>query len=580
MSRTTRHGAGRRNRVTGAAALAALLFAAGCTSATSGDLLVADVPDQNSTQSGIPIWGVSPGDPLDDDSLLLSNALSPGEITTVLPDGQTWVNTLGRVWGGGSLLSYGDGQQSVVVAGNPGSKLARIAASPDTTTRVLRRGTFVQTADGCVLATSPDDVEEVGEGNCAISLDERWVVSWPTDAPGALTIRDLRKGSTRTIDDLSVVSAAVLSHDNRVMVVDQTDEGAVGVMIDATDGSEVGRTDVYEALQVGLVGVESTGFVALASSASGSELLHIDTEAHVETIDEGYYLVPVLNGHEVTYLDYDQDLTASSIKRWSHDGTEVLLEGYVGAAAIDEHHIIATKETDEAIEFYYQHGGTGELELAYTLPLGEGAESPLSSDGVGIKALRTLVKGSTVLLQINGEGTNSSFVRIDTQGGHSDAPIEDAAGLLLESIDSDGTVLLSLDDRAAEVDPATGMPTAAAPRRMVIVRPHDDEPTTRAVLGRTGTNMIHDGVIYLTDASDAERVVVSTVRATGKDDEQRVLYENKQIAGSTWPEQGGATQSLLITPRLLIEQQQQQLQQQQQMQQQMEALQGQTQPEG
>ncbi len=571
MSRPLRH------RVTGAAALAALLFAAGCTSATSGDLLVADVPAQDSTEqsSGIPIWGVNPGDALDDDSLLLSNALSPGEITSVLPDGQTWVNTLGRVWGGGSLLSYGDGQQSLVVAGTAGSKLERIAASGNTTTRVLRRGTFVQTAEGCVLATSPDDVEEVGEGSCAISLDERWVVSWPVDAPGGLTIRDLRTGSTRTVDDLTVASAAVLSHDNRVMVIDRTAEGTAGVVLDATDGSEIGRTDRYESLQIGLIGAESTGFVALASTAAGSELLHIDTEAHIETIDEGFYLVPVLNGHEVTYLDYGQDLTASSLKRWSHDEEpEVLLEGYVGAAAIDEHHVIATKETDDSIEFFYQHGGTGELEHAYTLPMADGADSPLAGNGSGIKALRTWVRGSTVLLQINGEGTTGSFVRIDTQGGHSDAPIVNASGLLLEAIDSDGTVLLSLDDTAVDVDPATGMPTASAPRRMVVVRPHDDEPTTRAVLARTGTNMIHDGVIYLTDASDVERVVVSKVRATGKDDEQHVLYENKQIAGSTWPEQGGATQSLLITPRLLIEQQQQQLEQQQQMQ----ALQGQ--PEG
>ncbi len=584
MSRTPRHGIAGRNRVAGVAALSALLLAAGCTSATSGDLLVADVPDQSSV-GGVQVWGVEPGDPLDEDSLLLSNAVAPGEVTTVLADGRTWVNSLGRVWSGGSLLSYGDGQESLVVAGAPGSKLARLAASQSSTALVLRRGTFVQTADGCVLATSPDDVEEVGEGRCAISLDERWVVSWPTDEPGSLSIRDLRKGSTRTVDGLAVAGAAVLSHDNRIMVVDQTDRGSVGVVIDAADGSEVGRTDRYDALRIGLVGTSSTGFVALASVAGTNELIHIDADAHVETIDEGDDLVPVLNGHEVTYLHYGQDLTTSSIKRWSHDGgTEVLLEGYVGAGAIDEHHIIASRETEDEIEFFYQHGGTGELELAYTLPLGEGAASPLDGGGSGIKALRTLVMGSTVLVQVNGEGTRGSFVRIDTHGGHSDAPIEDAAGLLLEAVDNDGTALLSLDDGEVDIDPATGMATSSAPRRMVIVRPHDDEPTTRAVLERTGVNLLHDGVIYLTDASDTEKVVVSSVRATGKDDERRVMYENKQIAGSTWPEQGGATQSLLITPRLLIEQrqrqQQQQLEQQMMLEQQLQAAQGQAGADG
>ncbi len=571
MLRTSRH------RLVGAAALAAILLAAGCTSSTSGDLLVARVPDENTDVSatGLPIWGVEPGEELNDDTLLLSNALSPLEVTTVLPDGQSWVNTLGRVWGGGSLLAYGDGQQNLVVAGKAGSKLDRIASSSSATTRVLRRGTFVQTTENCVLATSPDDVEEVGKGNCAISLDERWVVSWPNQSPGALTIRDLRNGSTRTVDDLAVASAAVLSHDNRILVIESSAEGSVGVMIDATDASEVGRTERYEMMQIGLLGAESPGFVVLGSTADGTELLSIDTDAHVESIDEGYYLVPVLNGHEVTYLDYESDLSTSSLKRWSHgDEPEVLLEGYVGAGAVDDHHVIATRETDDEIEFYYQHGGTGELELAYTLPIAEGATSPLGGQGSGIKALRMWVKGKTVMLQINGEDTNGSFVRIDTQGGHSSAPIKNVEGLLLEALDSDGTALLSMDDAAVEVDPTSGVPAAPAQRRIMIVRLHDDEPTTRAVLGRTGTNMLHDGVIYLTDATDTATIKVSSVRATGKDDELKVLYENRQIAGSTWPEQGGATQSILITPRLLIEQQQQQLEQQQQMQ----ALQGQ--PEG
>lgn len=566
MLRTSRH------RVAGAAALAAVLLAAGCTSSTAGDLLVADVPAPDDTeQSGLPIWGVNPGNELNDESLLITNALSPLEITSVTPEGQTWVNTLGRVWSGGSLLAYGDGQQNLVVAGKPGSELERIASSSNAVTQVIRRGTFVRTAEGCVLATSPDDVETVGEGNCAISLDERWVISWPIQNPGGLTIRDLRNDSTRTVDDIDVTSAAVLGHDNRILVVENTAEGAVGVMLDATDGSEVGRTETYDSLQIGLVGAGSTGFVALSANAEGSELLHIDTDGHVETIDEGYYLVPVLNGHEVTYLDYEEDLATSSLKRWSHDEPEVLLEGYVGAAAVDDHHVIATKETDDEIEFFYQHGGTGELEHAYTLPIAEGASSPISGNGAGIKSLRTWVKGSTVLLQINGEDTNGSFVRIDTQGGHSDAPIVNVTGLQLEAIDSDGTVLLSMDDGEVEIDPASGQPTGPTQRRIVVVRPHDDEPTTRAVLGQTGTNLIHDGVIYVTDATDTSNVVVSKVRATGKNDELEVLYENKQIAGSTWPEQGGATQSLLITPRLLIEQQQQQLEQQQQMQ----ALQGQ-----
>lgn len=559
----------RRNRTAGAAALAAMLLAAGCTSATAGDLLVADLPEQGADveQTGLQLWGVNPGDELNDESLLVSNLLSPLEIVSLQPEGRTWVNPLGRVWNGTPLLAYGDPDGSLVVAGDPGSDLGEIASAPRLQAQVIRRGAFVHTTDGCVLARSKDDVEEVGSGSCAISLSERWVASWPSQMPGPLTIRDLRNDSTRTVDDVSVAEAAVLDKDNRIMVIEQTAQGSEGVVIDATNGSEVGRTDRYDSLQVTTVGAESTGFVLLASSANGTELLHVDTDAHVESIDDGNYLVPVINGHEVTYLDYGEDLATSTLKRWSHGHEpEVVLEGYVGAGAIDDHHVVATKETDEAIEFYVQHGGTGELELAYTLPIAEDAASPLAGNGVGIRAIEMWVKGTTVHLQINGEGANGSYVRLDLHNSHSDAPLENVEGLQLEGLDADGTALLSYDERKVEIDPASGRPIGSSPRRIVIVRPHDDEPTTRAVLGQTGTNTIHDGIIYMTDASDLDRVVVSSVRATGKDDTQRVLYENRQIAGATWPKQGGASQSLLITPRLLIEQRQQQLEQEQAMQ--------------
>ena len=56
-----------------------------------------------------------------------------------------------------------------------------------------------------------------------------------------------------------------------------------------------------------------------------------------------------------------------------------------------------------------------------------------------------------------------------------------------------------------------------------------------------------------------------------------MLYTGKQVAGATWPQHGGAVTSVLITPRLLLEQaaQQQQAAQEQAAQQQQV-----TQPQG
>jgi hypothetical protein len=155
-------------------------------------------------------------------------------------------------------------------------------------------------------------------------------------------------------------------------------------------------------------------------------------------------------------------------------------------------------------------------------------------------------QGSMVYLQIDG-ATTSSFVRIDTVGNRSDVPLSGAANLLFESLDVDGTALLT-----------RGTGTDDAPSdEVLVVAPHDDEPEVRATLGRTATNLIHEGTIYLTDTSDPTTVKVSTLRSSGKDDEPTVEYTNKQVAGATWPQWGGATSSVFITPRLLLEQVQQ-----------------------
>ena len=151
-----------------------------------------------------------------------------------------------------------------------------------------------------------------------------------------------------------------------------------GVVLDATNGEEVGRTDTYEFLDVASIGADAEGFVLQAGSAEGTQLLHVDTDAQVSVIDEGFYLVPVVNGAEVTYLKYAEDLTRSSLRTWSpgDEESEQLLAGYVGAGSPDGEHVLASKETPDGTEFWRQDGGTGEMSKVLTLPLGADDADP------------------------------------------------------------------------------------------------------------------------------------------------------------------------------------------------------------
>ncbi len=548
-----------RRTVTLLAALTVLTLV-GCTSPYSGELLLADAPDPAGAAGDIAIYAVSPGDKADDSTLVASKALSPLDIRTEVDDGQVWVNSLGRVWDGSVLLAYGDGQSNIVTSGAPGDDPVDLARSAQARATVLRRGAYVQTAEGCILASSSDAIREVGTGNCSISSDERWVASWPVDGTG-LTIRDLRHDSTETIDDLQIGNAAALSADHRIMAIARVADGYQGVVIDAATGEEVGRTDPYAYLDVTAIGAGATGFVLQTGTADGTALIYVDTDAEVTPIDSGFYLVPIINGAEVTYLKYGEDLTKSSLRRWTpgQKGSERMLSGYVGAASPDGVHVLASKETAAGTEFWREEGGSGAMTNVFTLERAPADADPSAGSGSGASVPQVQVQGSMVYLQVDG-ATTSSFVRIDMVGNHSDAPVTGVAGLLFESLDVDGTALLT---RPGDSSGAAAAPDgAAATNDVLAVRRDDHEADLRATVGRTATNLIHEGTIYLTGTSDPARVTVSSLRSTGKHDTPEELYVNKQIAGATWPQWGGATRTPFITPRLLLEQAQQQAQQQ------------------
>lgn len=532
---------------------------AGCSNPSADRLLLADAPAQDTAIPGVddgalPIWAVSPGEQPGESNLVTSSAFSPLEIVTLDDHGLPWVNSFGREWQQSVLVAFGaDDGANVVRAVQPGGQPTDLARAPQVRTTVLRRGAFIQTSGGCVLASTPDSADEVGEGLCTISSDERWVVSWRRGESG-LSIRDLRSGDVNTADDLQVLNAAALATDARVLATVLDGEQVRAVLLDARTGDEVARSTPYRLLEVSNLTAEADGFVLQSRNAEGDvELLHMSTDGTIETIDTGPLLIPLTNSGKVTYLRFENDLAQSSLRRWSPGSQpSTLLEGYLGAAAVDQKHVIATVETEDSIDIYREDPGTAKMRQVVSLELADGDQSPLGGTALGVSVPRAWVKGSTAYLQVDQQET-SSFVRVDLKGDHSDVPVRQVRGLRLESLDSDGTALLSR---------VTG---EQAERRteLLVVRSGDHDVDVRATLGEIDLALIRKGKIYVTDGSDPNRFTVRSVRASGGDRDVSELYANKQLAGATWPEHGGATSAFMITPRLLIEQQQQAAEQQQ-----------------
>ena len=479
---------------------------------------------------------MEPGDELTDSALVSSGALEPLGVTTLESDGLTWFNQFGRTWQGDTLLAYRSERSSVVTAGTPGAKQLTMAATNDGPLQavVLQRGVAVVTQDGCSLATEVTEAKPVGEGSCQISDDERWVVSWP-GTPGALTIRDLRNDSTRKVTGIETNAAVVLSRDARSLAVINDGDGVKARVIDNRDGSTVAETDTYQRMQPLPGTAGATGFVALAQAGDTIELLWISTDGKVSVIDSGIYMLPVQVTGQVTYLRLDEDPTKDSVRRWSPGGEpETLLTGRVGASSPTPDSLLVTRDTDDGVEFF-RSAPSGELEKVLTLD---------ADTEQGSLIANMYVQQDVALLQVS-TGMTTSFVRIDLKGDGSDAPIQNRQYLLLESVDVDGTALLTGADGPDEGE------------QILVVGPHDDSATVRARADSTGANLIHEGVVYWTDQTQSGDISVRSVRAAGDKDET-VLYKNRQIAGATWPQNNGATEGTVVSRAAVTQSQQQQ----------------------
>lgn len=562
MSRSTKRHRTRRSAVLAVGLISAFGLAGSACSATSGhggQLLLAEDTSgsgQSSPAATTSIWAVASGEQPSDDNRLATDVSGPLYINNVQPDGGVVRDLLAAQWSGSILSAFIHGGTSArTTLGNPGAKQEELASSSQQVQpSVLRRGIYIATSDGCKLVRSAGDVANIGTGLCQMSEDERWVASWPAEG-GALTIRDLRSGTVRTIEG-TTTNAVVLGHGAAVFAVQKTDGASRGVVIDATSGKVIGRTDAFDDLQPMPIGPDSTGFVALASSTSaaatveGTQLLWIDTDAKVQVIDRGTLMLPVQSDSTVTYVHFGGQAAGSdSIRRWDSGSGErtTLLSGAVGATAVRSDMVVATKDTDHGVEIY-RSNGNGQLEHVTTVPLGSRGGTASSTGTTDSTVDRVITIDNRTFLSITVDAT-TSLVRVDLSGDGSDVPVAGWASMLLDGVDSDGTALVS----GAKSSKATS-------ESIGVVTPSSTAFVQRSTARQTGLNLIHDGVIYMTDATANDELVIRTVRAQG-DLRPEKLWTGYQLAGATWPTDNGGTQSTLISRVAVLSQQQQQQQQ-------------------
>lgn len=529
-------GGARRLRI-GLAATAALLVAAGCS---NGDRLL--VAEGQVGQEGTPIWAVEDDQPADDSTLVGRRATSPLGIQDVTSAGTSSFNQLGWNWGGEVLLAVGTPDGSRISVGAPGARQALLERSEgDVDSAVVRRGVFLRSPTGCALATGAEPAEEVGTGRCLLSEDERWIVSWsggtsPDQQGGPVprsnvaaqgaTVRDLRSGSVRRISDAAVTSASVLGHDERVLLAEQDGDVVRLRLVDAADGSTVARPGRYDAVNIQPPVVGSDGFVLQARVGQRMQLVHVATDGERTVIDEGLQLQPVTASSVVTYLEFGEGPGQDALLRWDGDGEpEVLARGSVGAGAVDPTTIVALEEAQGRVRFM-REGHGGELEESVVL---------VTDTSRSVLATRTVVRDDSAILVVS-SASGTSLVEVGLHGPGK-VLVSDWASLQLQSMDHDGTILFTGRRTTADTQDA-----------LVVVRPGHD-PEVRGRVPQVGTALLHAGTIYASVVGERQ-VEVRSFTAVGERGSE-LLHRGKQVAGATWPELGGATETVMFNRALL-----------------------------
>ena len=530
--------------------LAATVGLSACGSDVDHRMLVADAGSGGS--GGLRLYAVKPGEKVTPKDVVATGLTGGDTINTVESDSLVRRDQVGTAWAGRALIAGNDGSGSRVTAAVPGQLPTVLNSAGQALTSIVERGVLVETAKGCSLATPDGPAKVIGTGRCSISEDERWVASWPFQG-GALSIRDLRSDKVRRVAGLDVSgNASALGRDAVVLAPVQAGGGTRLALVSATSGKVVARTSTVR--QVGRIDPKSEGtpgFAVSVQTDSGTELWFVGTDGKVTVVDRAPAVLVLSTRGAITYLKVGEGGNDGKVLRRSDNGSVAVLGGrpgngtsdelvgVVGGGQVGEKHLLLTRETAKGIEFWLA-GNTGDFaERVVTVP---------SDQAGGAVVDEMLTIGDVAWLAVT-TGQTQSLVRIHLSAGEGEAVLENQPFVAINSVDVDGTVLVSAQARG----------NADQPVVMATFGTSGTEATVRLRLSQPIAALLHDGAIYLGSSQD-EQPVVRWVAP--REQGATVLYEKYQLAGSLWPNNNGATSSKIITPGLLAQQAQQQAQQQ------------------
>lgn len=530
--------------------LAATVGLSACGSDVDHRMLVADAGSGGS--GGLRLYAVVPGEKVTPDDVVATGLTGGETINTVESDSLVRRDQVGTAWAGRALVAGSDGSNSKVTAAVPGRAPAVLNSGGQALTSIVERGVLVETAKGCSLATPDGPARSVGTGRCSISEDERWVASWPFQG-GAMSIRDLRSDKVRKVPGLDVSgNASALGRDAVVLAPVEIGGGTRLALVSATSGKVVARTSTVR--QVGRIDPKSEGtpgFAVTVQTDTGTALWFVGTDGKVDVVDRAPALLVLSTRGAITYLKFGEGGSDGEVVRRS-DGGKVatlgsrpnapddVLSGVVGGGAAGAEHLLLTRETPRALELWLA-GTTGDFATKV-------ATVPSVQPGTAVVD-ELLTTGHTAWLAVT-TGQTQSLVRVDLSGGEGEVVLRNQPFVAINSVDVDGTVLVSTQARGSSDQPVVLQTFGTS----------GTEGTVRLRLAQPVPALLHDGAIYLGSNQD-EQPVVRWVAP--REQGAKVLYEKFQLAGSLWPNNNGATSSKLITPGLLAQQAQEQLAQQQ-----------------
>jgi hypothetical protein len=323
-------------------------------------------------------------------------------------------------------------------------------------------------------------------------------------------------------------------------------------LVSSTTGKVVARTSTVR--QIGRIDPKSEGtpgFAVSVQTDTGTELWFVGTDGKVTIIDRAPAVLVLSTRGAITYLKFGKSGTDGKIVRRSDNGrVKVLggrpdggrsdeLVGVVGGGQASADHLLLTRETAKGIEFWLAGNTGGFAERVVTVPSAQAGAAVVDE---------MLTIGNVAWLAVT-TGQTQSLVRIDLTAGEGEAVLKNQPFVAINSVDVDGTVLVSVQARGSADQPVV----------METFGTSGTKPTVRLRLAQPVPALIHDGAIYLGSSQD-EQPVVRWVAP--REQGAKVLYQKYQLAGSLWPNNNGATSSKVITPGLLAQQAQQQAQQQ------------------